>query len=153
MKVEDLMTRRVFSCSPDDSLERAAQLMWEQDCGCLPVLSSEADLVGIVTDRDICMAAYTQGKSLRNVRVDAAMASPVITCFPEDDLAQAEKLMKRHQLRRLPVLDEWDSLVGIVTLGDIARQAEAHLLRGSIAAPELARTFAAVSMPRRQVTE
>lgn len=148
MKVEDIMTHPVFSCSPQDSLERAAQLMWDHDCGCLPVVSDEGDLVGIVTDRDLCMAAYTRGKSLRDVCVDAAMSDRVVSCRPRDEIAQVEELMRHHQLRRLPVLDLWDSLVGMITLSDIARHAESHALRGAIEGPQIARTLATICSPR-----
>jgi CBS-domain-containing membrane protein len=70
MNIEQLMTRDVESCHPDDSLDRAAQLMWDNDCGCVPVVDEKQRVHGIITDRDICMSAYTSGQSLKSLRPD-----------------------------------------------------------------------------------
>jgi CBS domain-containing protein len=126
MRVEDIMTRKVCSCTAGDSLERAAQLMWEHDCGSLPVCarSDGADrTVGIVTDRDICMHALFSGKSLRELRVEEAMAKQVLTCRPDDTFDHAEKVMRGGRVRRLPVVGEHGALVGLISLADLAREA------------------------------
>ncbi len=82
MKVEQLMTRDVKVCGDLDTLNRAAELMWESDCGCIPIISVNGDssVIGVVTDRDIAMAAYTQGKQLWAIPVTEAMAQKVIAC-------------------------------------------------------------------------
>ncbi|HVS11206.1 MAG TPA: CBS domain-containing protein, partial [Planctomycetota bacterium] len=80
MKVEQLMTRDVKACAPQDSLSRAAQLLWESDIGALPVVDSEGRVVGMVTDRDVCMAAYFKGRPLAEIRVDETMARKVYSC-------------------------------------------------------------------------
>jgi len=85
MKVRDLMAYEVAACRPTDSLNIAAHLMWEYDCGCVPVVDRENVVVGIVTDRDICMGAYTQGRSLHVISVQEVMGRPVISCEPDDD--------------------------------------------------------------------
>lgn len=150
MRIENVMSSQVVTCSPVDSLNRAAQLMWENDCGCLPVVDESGTVVGVVTDRDICMAAYTRGVSLRDASVGSAMSHPVVTCGTQAGIAHVEQLMKEHQVRRIPVLDELNSgLVGIVTLGDLARAAEDHGLRGAVTAPGVARTLASICEPRR----
>ncbi len=126
MRVEDIMTRRVSSCTGSDSLERAAQLMWEHDCGCLPVCapSDGADrTIGIVTDRDICMHALFSGKPLRELRVEQAMAKQVLTCGPDDTLDHAEKVMRGGRVRRLPVVDPSGTLIGLISLADLACEA------------------------------
>jgi CBS domain-containing protein len=151
MKIENVMSSQVISCGPDDSLNRAAQLMWEKDCGCLPVVDEEGEVIGIITDRDICMAAYTRGVSLRDASVASAMSHPVISCRAEDSISQVEQIMKEHRIRRIPVLDALDGLVGMVTLGDLARGAEAHGLRGAITAPGVTRTLATICEPRQHV--
>ncbi len=151
MKVADLMKSEVKTCAQDDSLNFAAGLMWDGDCGCVPVVDSAGKLVGIITDRDICMAAYTQGESLHRMKVASAMARPVAECAPGDDLQVAEQYMREGKLRRLPVCDAEGRVIGILSLSDIAIEAErqrARDMRASIAASEVAGILAAVSQPR-----
>ena len=126
MRVDQLMTRTVKTCTPDDNLDRAAALMWDYDCGALPVLSADRDpgrVIGMVTDRDICMAAYTQGRGLREIPVVSAMAQRVCTCRPTDTIAVALRVMETNQIRRLPVVDGEDHLVGMLSLADLWREA------------------------------
>jgi CBS domain-containing protein len=125
--------------------------MWEKDCGCLPVVDEDGELVGMITDRDICMAAYTKGISLHDASVAAVMSHPVIACRVEDNVGQVEQLMKTHRIRRIPVVDALDGLVGMVSVGDLARAAEAHGLRGAVTAPGIARTLASICEPRREI--
>jgi CBS domain-containing protein len=120
MKVMDAMTRNVAACSQDDSLNRAAQLMWEADCGCIPVLDASGDVRGIITDRDVCMAAYTQGLSLQQIPVRRAMSTVVHTCGPEDTIESALALMRRNKVRRVPVTDGVRP-VGMLSLSDVMR--------------------------------
>jgi CBS domain-containing protein len=131
MNVGHVMNRKVRSCRPEDTLNRAAQLMWENTCGAIPVVDAELKPVGFLTDRDICMAAYTQGKTLAELKVDAAMARKVICCAVDDDLNVAMKLMAKRGLRRLPVVGEGGKLVGILSLDDLACES-ARGLRGGV---------------------
>jgi CBS domain-containing protein len=124
-KARDVMTREVVSCRPADSLNRAAQLMWDGDCGALPVIDHAGKLLGMLTDRDICMAAYTRGRPLTELSVSAAMSTSVFSCRPEDTLRSVMDAMATRQVRRIPVLDEGGLLVGIVSLADVARLAQA----------------------------
>jgi CBS domain-containing protein len=124
-RVRDVMTRNVATCQASDSLNRAAQLMWETDCGAVPVVDGQGKLVGIVTDRDVCMAAYTRGLPLAQLSVTAAMSRNVRHCKAEDSLRLAMDEMTKHQIRRIPVLADDGSLVGIVALADVARLAQA----------------------------
>ena len=119
LQVKDLMTTAVRSCHPDDTLERAAQLMWEGDVGCVPVLDAEAHVIGMVTDRDVCMAAYTQGTDLASRSVACAMSKQVFSCTPNDSVALAEERMRAVQVRRLPVVED-GRLVGLLSLNDLA---------------------------------
>jgi CBS domain-containing protein len=123
MKVGDLMTKDVRTCFSTDSLNRAAQIMWENDCGCVPIVNDQGNLVGILTDRDICMAAYTQGRPLTDIACGAAASVKVTTVKETDSLSQAEKLMHDVQVRRLPVVDDHQRLVGLLSIGDLARRA------------------------------
>ena len=124
MKVGDLMTKDVKACVQHDSLNRAAQLMWENDCGAVPVVDSDSKVIGMLTDRDVCMAAYTKGIALSHAPVAAAMSRNVIVCNQGDNISTAAELMREHQIRRLPVVDEHRRLTGILSMGDIARETE-----------------------------
>ncbi len=119
MKVADLMTRDVCACSIRDSLNAAARIMWDRDCGCAPVVDEHGRLAGIVTDRDICMAAYTQGVSLAAIPVERVMSARVITCARGDDLETALGLMRTHEIHRVPVADSRGRLLGILSLSDL----------------------------------
>jgi CBS domain-containing protein len=149
MIVSEIATRDVACCRADQSLEHAVRLMEERDCGCIPVVAEQGDVVGIVTDRDACMAELRLGRSLRELVVADAMSSPVITCRAEDDADSAQHLMRTHQIRRLPVVDERGRLIGMVTLSDIIREAarQSHFRFRSVFAGEAAHTLAAVSFP------
>ena len=129
MNVEQIMNRNVKVCHPHDSLNRAAQIMWEHACGVVPVVDEKSRPVGFLTDRDVCMAAYTQGKPLEALRVDGAMARKLVCCKAEDDLNSAAQLMRENRLRRLPVIGPDGMLVGLLSLDDLACEA-ARTLRG-----------------------
>jgi CBS domain-containing protein len=131
MKVSEIMTRDVRHCLTTDSLERAAQIMWEHDLGALPVLDAGGHTVAMVTDRDTCMAAYTQGKPLREIPVMTAASHCVHSVRPEDPIEIAQSVMRMHRVRRVPVIDFGGNLVGIVTLVDLLRRAGSSLALGS----------------------
>jgi CBS domain-containing protein len=121
MFVSDVMTAQPQTCEPDDSLNRAAQIMWETDCGCVPVVNDRSQVVGVLTDRDICVAAYTQGKPLSEIPVSSALPHrKPVQCRDDTDLAVAEALMGDNGVRRLPVVDKRGRLVGVLSLKDLA---------------------------------
>jgi CBS-domain-containing membrane protein len=136
MKVQDAMSRGAMTCKLGDTLERAAQLMWELDLGCLPVVDDEERVVSMITDRDICMAAYTQGRRLREVVVRTAASNGVCAVKATDSLAAAEMLMRKHQLRRLPVVDAAGRAVGMLAINDLVRLSDAADHRGDELAPQ-----------------
>lgn len=150
MKASELMTTDVKSCSVDDNLQRAAQLMWESDCGAVPVIDGDGRVVGIVTDRDICMSAYTQGLPLWQIPVSNAMAKRVHGVREDDPIEAVEQLMRRAQVRRVPVLDEEARLKGILSLNDLARHAHRSAGRRSngLSGESISQTLAAVCQPR-----
>jgi CBS domain-containing protein len=150
VKVSETMTGEVLCCAADSTLNDAAHLMWERDCGFVPVTERESGrLVGIVTDRDLCMAAYTKGRPLHDIPIGEVMSREVVSVKAEEDVARAFELLRRHQLHRLPVLDARGELVGVVSLSDLARVAErrrgaeAEQLRTRVGA-----TLAEVGRPR-----
>ena len=153
MKVEQLMTRTVRTCCPGDPLSAAARIMWEGDCGCAPVVETgdgPAKVVGMITDRDICMAAYTQGRSLSEIQVGSAMAKTVCSCRPTDSLTTAMRVLEQNRIHRLPVLDQDDRLIGLLSLADIAREAEREHARATkeVADTQVAEVLETISAPR-----
>ncbi len=152
MRIQDVMTREVSCCRPGDSLSEAARCMWECDCGATPIIDEERRVVGILTDRDICMAAYTRGAPLHAIEIASVMSTDLCACRPGDALEDVETQMRRHRVRRIPVVDEQDRLVGIVSLNDLALefQKEQGQRRKSIKAREVAETLAAICEHQRQ---
>lgn len=148
MKVERIMNHAAYACAASDSLETAAAIMWRNDCGCVPVIDTDGRAIGMITDRDICMAALLQGGALHQLTVASAMATDVHTCTPHDTVADAESIMRDHQLRRLPVVDDAGVLVGILSLNDIALQAKTKRGAQDIGFAELGQTMAAICRPR-----
>jgi len=146
VKVHELMTRDVKTCGCDDTANHAARIMWEQDCGAVPVVDAAGRVVGMLTDRDVCMAAYTQGLPLRAIPVATAMSKQVHACRPDDSLFVAEKVMREHRIRRLPVVREDGTLAGILSLNDVAIEAarEHAPATREASAEGLAQTMAAV---------
>ena len=149
MLVEQLMSRPVLCCRPDDTLATAAQLMWEHDCGFLPVVTDTGapQATGVITDRDICMCALFQGKRLCEINVSEAMAKHAHVCHASDKLADAEQLMREARVRRLPVIDEKDRLVGVISLADLAQEARITTNELDIARSEVGDTLAAICAP------
>ena len=148
MKVAEVMNATVIACSPQDLLSRAAQIMWDADCGCVPVVDSEK-LVGIVTDRDLCMAGFTQGRSLAQIPVGAAMAKRLFTCRASDSLSEVFELMGEQGLRRLPVVDGEGRLVGLLSLADAFQAANREKTKKRLElADRLFETLVRVTKPR-----
>lgn len=140
--VRTLMTTHVRTCRADDSLSHAAHLMWNEDCGIVPV-SNEHQVVGVITDRDICMATYTQGKAPAELRVEGAMSKQLVSCSADDSLATALHTMRDNRVRRLPVLALNGKLVGLLSLADVVRWA--HPLGNPSVDAALAETLAAIA--------
>jgi len=151
MKVSELMTRDVVSCKMDHPLSCSAKIMWDHDCGCVPIVDDEQRVVGMITDRDICMGALSRGQPLHEIHVGHAATTSVI-CVPQDaSLETAEALMRKHQIRRLPVVDRESKLVGIVSMNDIARHMEATTTRSNALSGDLiAQTLAAIGAPHHE---
>jgi len=150
MNVSQIMTRNVFTAGPNDTLAKAAQIMWEKDVGCVPIVE-EGRVIGMITDRDICMAAYMRGDSLQTLPISSAMSRQVHACSPKQSLADAEEVFRTRLIRRMPVLDANGALVGILSLNDLAREAIRQQGRRGreLGGDEVTATLAAVSQPRQ----
>jgi CBS domain-containing protein len=145
--VRQLMTRNPRTCQATDSLHRAAQIMWDVDCGCVPVVDAEGKAVAMITDRDICMAAYTQGGSLGQLPVSSAASRTIVSVREGDTLQTAENVMQEHRVRRLSVIDDAGRLVGILSMSDLARYAKFGAADAARSAEPLAKTLAVISAP------
>lgn len=158
MKVEQLMTREVRTCRTTDRLDTAARIMWERDCGVVPVVSDDGEgprVVGMLTDRDICVATYMQGRPLGEIPVASAMSKRLCSCRPSDTIVVALKVLQTNQLHRLPVVDANERLVGMLSLADIAREAahEHGQKTKHVKAEEIATTLEAICQPRPAARE
>jgi CBS domain-containing protein len=150
MRVQQLMTRAVWTCSPADSLDKAARRMRDHGCGCVVVVDEKDRVCAVVTDRDICLCALRTLRPLQMLRVSDAMSSEIFTCGPEASVAEAEELMAQRRVRRLPVVDARGALVGVVSLDDMAREAGRvkDLPSKPVTAAEVGLTLATVARPR-----
>lgn len=124
MKVKELMTENPKACTPTSNLAEVAGLMWDNDCGILPVVAYGGRVVGLITDRDVCMAAAMMHRHLENIAVKEVSAERVISCHPDDDVRKALKTMQENKIRRLPVVANDGKLQGIVSLNDIVLRAQ-----------------------------
>jgi len=147
MKAREVMTRNAATCRSSDSLDRAAQLMWDHDCGCIPVVEDSGRLSGVITDRDICMAAYLQGRPLSEIPVFNVMSAEPLACSPDDSIESAEALMQRRQVRRVPVTEN-GRLMGMLSLCDIVQALRKHS-RDAIRADGIMDTILRITEPPR----
>jgi len=149
---QDVMQSPAICCHEHATLNDAAQLMWEHDLGALPVVNDARQPVGMITDRDACMAAYTQGVALYHGAVASAMSKTLVICDAMAPVAEIRTLMIRAQVRRLPVVDAHGTLVGIIGLSDIVKEAHAPLpkdrRRGS-SGPMLVQLVDAILQPSK----
>ena len=122
MKVKDIMTAHPACCTPGDTAQRAAELMKEHDCGLIPVVedTSGNQLVAVVTDRDLALRVLARGKGADSPVRDAMTDGPDAV-HPDDDVSRVEEIMSRAQVRRVPVVDADNKIVGIVAQADLAR--------------------------------
>lgn len=125
MKVQEIMERDVHTCRPETNLAMAAMQMWDGDFGVLPVVVNGGTVVGMITDRDICMATATKHRDPAAIRVEEAITGQVYGCSPETEIHEALKIMQQRRVRRLPVMNAKDGkLVGILSLNDVALKAQ-----------------------------
>ncbi|MEZ4417042.1 MAG: CBS domain-containing protein [Gemmatimonadota bacterium] len=142
-----LMSKQVHRVGVDASLNEAARLMWDRDIGAVPVVDGQGKVVGMVTDRDIAMAAYIQGKPLTRIPVRSVMSRDVISLSSAEPLHKASTLMRRHQIRRLPIVDEQGVASGMLTLSDLARSSITGEGDG-LTEHDLADTLCSICAPR-----
>jgi len=147
MKVKDIQTSNVRACTPDTNLAAAAQIMWECDCGVVPVVDDDRMLLGMITDRDICIATTTRSAAPADIQVRSVMTTGTVHfCRPDDNVRDVLATMGTHRVRRLPVLDKTNRLVGILSLSDLARRAE-HRSGAEVPGAEFLEALQSISSP------
>jgi CBS domain-containing protein len=124
MKVKELMTTSPAACTLTSTLSDAGGLMWQHDCGILPVVAEGGKVVGLITDRDICMAGVLNGRQLAHIAVEEVVSGNVFACNADDDVRNALKTMQENKVRRLAVVDADGTLEGILSMNDIVLKAE-----------------------------
>lgn len=147
MRVVDVMMGTPYQCRPDANLGMATELLWNGNCGFLPVVSEEGKIVGVVTDRDICVALGTRNRVAAELNVADVMTQKVCSCAPEDEIHVALQTMRDGHVRRLPVVTKNGALVGVISIDDVLVRAEPVSLgkMPELTSDEVVRTFRAIN--------
>ena len=124
MKVKEIMSSDPRFCDLNASLADAAKMMWENDCGILPVLKDGKEIVGLITDRDVCMGVAMRDCNPCGISVEEVITGAVYSVAPDDDVHQALETMQEHRVRRLPVVDDDGQLTGMLSINDVTLRAE-----------------------------
>ncbi|MCA1555673.1 MAG: CBS domain-containing protein [Acidobacteria bacterium] len=148
MQVREIMTGDVKSCRPETDVATAATIMWEQDCGCVPVTGDDGRVIGMITDRDICMAVATRLRLARDISVGEVISGKVHACAPDDEVKDALRIMQGEKLHRLPVLDGEGKLTGILSLNDLVRHAKKGGGKRHVSHSEVMATLKSLSQHR-----
>lgn len=149
MKISSIMNPKVETARAEDDLAKTAMVMWRKDCGFVPVVDDASGrVVGVITDRDICMASATRHDAPETISVRDTMASHVWTCRTEDEVDTALETMRANQVHRLPVIDAGDRLAGIISFSDIVRHATQDGKIRSIGDHDLITAYRTIKAPR-----
>ena len=152
MTVRELQTSNVKTVSPDTDLAVVAKLMWEGDCGAVPVVTDDRKVIGMITDRDICIASATRARPPAEIRAGEVITNHGVHAVkPDDDVRVAMRTMRKHKVRRLPVVDRDQRLAGIVSINDLAINASSSL-PNSVPAQEFLETFQAICAHEKHAT-
>lgn len=146
MKARDLMSKPARTCTPSTDLATVAKLMWDHDCGFIPVVSDSGVAAGVVTDRDICIATSTRRLLAEQIAAADAMATPIHACLADDNLSDVLATMRQFQVRRVPVVDDAGRLQGVISLNDIVLASHE---RRDPPASEVVATMAAICAHRQ----
>jgi CBS domain-containing protein len=144
MKVNELMTADAKAIWLTQSLADAAKEMWENDCGVLPIIKDGRKVVGMITDRDICMATAIRDRNPSSISIEEVMNPTVYAAEPDEDVEHALQTMREHKIRRLPVLNLEGELQGIVSMNDIVLKAKANGKKPRIDYGDVVKTYQAI---------
>ncbi len=123
MTIADIMTGEARCCHPETNLATAAALMWAGDCGALPVVDAEGRALGMITDRDVCMAVATRNRLASEIAVGELLGGDVWACEAHDDVRAALEVMEEKRVRRLPVIDSENRVIGVISMNDVVLNA------------------------------
>ncbi len=148
MNVSELMTAKIRTCRIDDNLDKVAQIMSEHDCGCVPLVDEAGRVTGIVTDRDVCLAAYNRDEPLSKIPATYAAARDVVTVRGDDTIERAEALMRQHEVRRLPVVDPQGRPIGLLSIDDLVHGVHVEHRGSGLTADNVLLTLATIGEVR-----
>jgi CBS domain-containing protein len=131
MRVVEIMMGTPYHCSPETNLGSATELMWIGNCGFLPVVGQDNKVLGVITDRDICVALGTRKRTARNVTVGEVMSGKMFACAPEDEIETVLETMRAGHVRRLQVITKAGALVGVASIDDVIIHAEKPGIAGA----------------------
>lgn len=144
MKVHEVMTRKTSFCGPESTLDQASLLMQQNNCGFLPVVGDGGNVIGVITDRDICIALGTRNRRPSQLRVWDVTPHKLFTCTPNDDVHSALKTLRSARIRRLPVVDVDGALAGVLSIDDIVLNSREHFVHGDISYEDVEDTYKAI---------
>jgi len=150
MKVKEIMMGTPYYCQLDTNLGSATELMWVGNCGFLPVMGANGKLVGVVTDRDVCIALGTRNRPAGEVTIAEVMSNRLFACSPDDDVHIALETMKEGGVRRLPVTSQTGILVGVISMDDLLVRAESAGIgkRPELSTEEVVKAYRAIDKRR-----
>ena len=153
MKVKELMNPDANSIWITESLADAAKLMWQNDCGILPIIKDGKKVVGMITDRDICMGTAMKDANPSSISVEQVMSGKVFAATPDQEVEEALEMMKAHKVRRLPVVNEEGELAGILSMNDIVLNAKGSNGKAQIKYADVVETYQAICQHPLPVTK
>ncbi len=135
MKIRELMTPDPVCCTPEDSAQKVAKILRDQDIGSVPVVMDQSSrkLVGMITDRDLCCSIVAEGLDPANTKIDRLFSLNPVTCREGENINNCEQLMQEHQIRRIPIVDGEERCIGIVTQADLALKENAEKVSKTVA--------------------
>jgi CBS domain-containing protein len=155
MDIKDVMTTNPSYCVPGDSSTRAARIMQEKNVGIVPIIESDVDhkLIGVVTDRDLCLAVVAQNVQPDSVTVKQCMTTNIVTVRPDENVEKALALMSENQVRRIPVVNKEGVLEGMVATGDILQRTDVSSDKTQDAFKKISEPTDQASKPRARMTK
>jgi len=152
MKVREIMTKSPAYCGPDTNLAAAVEILWNKNCGILPIVDSGEKLLGVVTDRDMCVALGTRNRLPSEITVQDVTTGKIVSCKADDDLRRALAAMAEAKVRRLPVIDTAGKLLGILSMDDVVLRTQTGDVKrdAEVSAEDVVNTLKSVYTPQPQ---
>lgn len=146
MKVKEVMMAPPICCGAETNLGVAAEILWRQNCGILPITNKQERVTGVVTDRDMFIALATRNRLAGELTLGEITSGRVYSCKPDDDIHLAMATMAKHGVRRLPVVNDTENVVGLLSMDDVVREAQMGE-RAELSCPEVVRALRDIYKP------